>query len=114
MKAHVARFTCRWQQPPACYRLPGGYPDRTYTGRRRRAPDQVMIAEQPSMISGRTGWSTTVTSTRSGLEGLTVVSYFSQNPQQIGLYPRGVPGARNAGAGKREKFHGSYCHQVYC
>src|SRR5216683_5109507 len=26
---------------------PGSYPDRTYTGRRRRASDQVMIAGQP-------------------------------------------------------------------
>ena len=29
-------------EPPACYRLPGAYRDRTYTGRRRRASDQVM------------------------------------------------------------------------
>ena len=30
-------------EPPACYRASWDYPDRTFTGRRRRASHQVMI-----------------------------------------------------------------------
>ena len=47
-----ARFQTR---PPICYRPPGSYPDRTFTGRRRRAclqTDQIIL-HRPS-TSGRT------------------------------------------------------------
>ena len=53
----LARFPARTQ---ACYRAPGSYPDRTFTGRRRRAPDQVMTTGDHLLLSGRTRCSISV------------------------------------------------------
>jgi hypothetical protein len=42
--------------PPACYRAPGSYPDRTHTGKRRRAYESAVnqASDQPPITTGRT------------------------------------------------------------